>query len=84
MKTPLPSQVRKAAECPCPADHDRIDTTDAGLVILARKWAELHVKPKTRDQMDDVLTGLSDADARRVILCGQRIAAGLTPKIVRD
>jgi hypothetical protein len=32
--------------------------------------------------MDTVLDGLSEADQRRVYLCGQRIAAGMSPKVI--
>jgi hypothetical protein len=69
-KVPLPSTLKKAAV----SSEDR-------LLSLARRWADLHSKPKQRDKMDEILVGLSEAEARRVILCGQRIASGLTPKI---
>lgn len=57
--------------------------TDAQIIDLAREWARLHENPKTRDKMDAVIEGLSGADARRIYLCGQRIRAGLTPRIAK-
>lgn len=57
--------------------------TDAQVIDLARDWARLHENPKTRDKMDAVVEGLSGADTRRVVLCGQRIRAGLTPRIAK-
>jgi hypothetical protein len=50
---------------------------------LAEKWAELHAKPKTRDQMDALLVGLPEATARKVYLLGQRLAAGLPYKVAK-
>jgi hypothetical protein len=69
-KVPLPSRLKNAA----PTPQDR-------LLLLAAKWADLHAARRTRERMDEILAGLSEADARRVILCGQRIAAGLPPRI---
>jgi hypothetical protein len=57
--------------------------TDVQIIDRARDWAQLHADPKTRDKMDDIIKGLSAADSRRVILCGQRIRAGLTPRIAK-
>jgi len=55
--------------------------TDAQIIERANKWAKLHEDPATRPQMDKVIAPLSVNDARRVILCGQRIRGGLKPKI---
>jgi hypothetical protein len=66
-----------------PSRAKKQDRTDAGLAILARKWADLHANPKQRDKMDEILAGLSEDEARRVVLCGQRIAAGLEPRIAK-
>ena len=54
----------------------------ARVLELAAKWSRLHAKPQWRDRMDECLTGLSESDARRVVLCGQRMAAGLPPKVL--
>ena len=48
----------------------------------AQRWALLHKLPKNRGKMDEILADLSEADQRRVYLCGQRISAGMTPKVV--
>ena len=56
---------------------------EAALIDTAREWARLHANPKTRDRMEGVLNGLSNADKRRVVLCGQRIAGGLSVKLVK-
>jgi hypothetical protein len=56
--------------------------TNEQVVERARDWAQLHSKEKTRSKMDEVLEGLSSADQRRVYLCGQRIAAGLSAKVI--
>lgn len=48
----------------------------------AQRWARMHKIVKYRDKMDDLLTGLSDEDQRRVVLCGQRISGGLPPKVI--
>jgi hypothetical protein len=58
--------------------------TDEEIVERAREWARLHLDPMTRAKMDAVLIGLSPADQRKVVLCGQRIAGGLEPKIFND
>jgi len=50
------------------------------LLQKAQRWADLHANPKTRSKMDELLTGLTTEDAHRVVLNGQRIAAGLQPK----
>jgi hypothetical protein len=50
------------------------------LLAKAQRWADLHANPKTRSKMDELLTGLTTEDAHRVVLNGQRIAAGLQPK----
>lgn len=52
------------------------------VIEYARRWAKLHANPKLRGRMDNVIDGLSEEDARRVVLCGQRIAGGLTIKVV--
>lgn len=56
--------------------------TDDEVRERAGKWARLHRKPETRSRMDACLEGISKADQRRVYLCGQRIAAGLSPKVI--
>ena len=56
--------------------------TDDEVKDRAAKWARLHRKPETRSKMDTCLAGISDADQRRVYLCGQRIAAGLPAKVI--
>jgi hypothetical protein len=50
------------------------------LAYRAKRWAELHASPKTRDKMDTQLEGLSAKDQRRVYLNGMRIAAGFNAK----
>lgn len=56
--------------------------TDDEVKDRAAKWARLHRKPETRSKMDTALEGISQADQRRVYLCGQRIAAGLPAKVI--
>lgn len=56
--------------------------TDDEVIDRAKKFARLHKHEKTRGRMDECLAGLSEADARRVYLCGQRIAGGLTIKVI--
>ena len=56
--------------------------TDDEVKDRAAKWARLHRKPETRSKMDTVLEGISQADQRRVYLCGQRIAAGMDAKVI--
>ncbi len=46
----------------------------------AQRWADLHANPKTRSKMDEQIAGLTNGDARLVVLEGQRLAAGLPPK----
>jgi hypothetical protein len=58
--------------------------TDDQIVERAREWSRLHLEPLTRGKMDAVLDGLSPADQRRVVLCGQRISGGLEPRIFND
>jgi len=48
----------------------------------AQRWARMHKVEKYRPKMDDLLKGLSEADQRRVYLCGQRISGGLPPKVL--
>lgn len=55
---------------------------DDEVVDRATRWARLHASIKTREKMDAVLDGLSKADQRRVYLCGQRIACGLSVKVI--
>jgi hypothetical protein len=74
------SQASPANITPPPA---RQATPDETLIEKARAWAELHADPHTRGAMDKVLNGLSAADQRKVVLCGQRIAAGLSVKLVK-
>ena len=56
--------------------------TDDEVLDRAGKWARFHRKPETRNRMDECLEGISKADQRRVYLCGQRIAAGIAPKVL--
>lgn len=56
--------------------------TDDEVKDRAAKWARLHRKPETRTKMDECLAGISQADQRRVYLCGQRIAAGMDAKVI--
>lgn len=56
--------------------------TDDEVKDRASKWARLHRKPETRSKMDTCLEGISQADQRRVYLCGQRIAAGMDAKVI--
>jgi hypothetical protein len=72
-KVQLPSQIKKQDQ-PKPL-------SDADIITLARHWARLHAKPSLRGAMDDLLKELPEPVQRKVILCGQRIAAGLPPKI---
>lgn len=52
------------------------------VIEYARRWAKLHANPKLRGRMDNVIEELSEEDARRVVLCGQRIAGGLSIKVI--
>jgi len=56
--------------------------TNEEVIGRAKDWAHLHRNPKTRPRMDAILDGLSEADQRRVYLCGQRIVGGLPIKVV--
>lgn len=56
--------------------------TDEEVLDRAERWARFHRKPETRSRMDECLKGLSQADQRRVYLCGQRVATGLAPKVL--
>lgn len=56
--------------------------TDDEVIDRAKKWARLHRSEKTRARMDECLEGISTADQRRVYLCGQRIAVGLSIKVI--
>jgi hypothetical protein len=51
------------------------------VVKRAQQWAEFSRSSSDREKMDDVLVGISEDDRRRVILCGQRLAAGLPAKL---
>jgi hypothetical protein len=51
------------------------------IIDRAERWARFHSKPNLRNRMDECLEGITDADQRRVYLCGQRIAAGLKAKV---
>jgi len=55
--------------------------TEEQLIERARQWVAFHAKEETRDKMDEVLEGLTEADQRRVTLCGQRLSGGLPPRI---
>lgn len=57
--------------------------TDPQIIDFAWQWVRLHANPKTRDEMDELVKDLSPADSRRVILCGQRLSAGLSPRIAK-
>jgi hypothetical protein len=46
----------------------------------SRRWAELHADPKTRSKMDGLLQGLTPREERTVVLNGQRMACGMSPK----
>jgi len=56
--------------------------TDEEVLDRAERWARFHRKPETRGRMDECLKGLSEADQRRVYLCGQRVSTGLAPKVL--
>jgi hypothetical protein len=56
--------------------------TDDEVAGRAQRWALLHKKPENRTKMDDVLSGITAEDKRRVYLCGQRMAAGLPLKVI--
>lgn len=62
---------------PSPADKR---AREDELRYRAKRWAELHAKVKTREEMDTQLLNLTEAEARIVVLNGQRIACGLAPK----
>ena len=74
-KIQLPSRARKS---------EQPDYSDAGIVSLARKWAELHANKKTREKMDELLAPMPENVRRKVYLCGQRISQGLAPKVASD
>ena len=69
----------KAKPEPKPASKD---LTTEEVIDRAKKWARLHRNQNTRSRMDECLAGISNADQRRVYLCGQRIATGLPIKVV--
>jgi hypothetical protein len=79
-KIQLPSRLKVKSEDP-PEYKANAQTDDKRVRELAQQWADLHAKPKQRDKMDELLAGLPEPMQRKVILCGQRIAAGLSPKI---
>jgi hypothetical protein len=56
--------------------------TDEEVMSRAGRWAKLHSDPKLRGRMDKVIEDLSESDQRRVYLLGQRLAGGLSIKIV--
>jgi hypothetical protein len=56
--------------------------SDEEVIDRASKWARFHSNIKFRSRMDEVLSDLDEAEQRRVYLCGQRIAAGLTTKVI--
>jgi hypothetical protein len=51
------------------------------VIQRAQEWALLHFN-RQYNAMDKVLEGISVADQRRVYLCGQRIRAGMKPKVI--
>lgn len=71
MKAKTPTKAKPAATL-----------TDDEVIDRAKKWARLHRNEKTRARMDECLVGISIADQRRVYLCGQRIAVGLSIKVI--
>lgn len=71
-KVELPSRIKKEQ----PKQYN-----EGHIIGYAHQWAELHAKPKTREKMDELIADLPEPIARKVVLCGQRIAAGLPPKI---
>src|SRR4029077_17809094 len=73
-KSESPAKTNPAAQKAAPEE---------ALIDRARKWAALHADPRTRGDMDKVFTGLSEPDKRRVRLCGQRIASGLSVKLIK-
>lgn len=81
MKHQLPSRIKKTEPEKLPEKPPRTD--EGRIFALAKQWAELHAKPKTRDQMDALLEGLPEPDQRRVYLLGQRLAAGLPFKLAK-
>lgn len=58
------------------------ELTAEEVIDRAKKWARLHRNEKTRSRMDECLDGISEADQRRVYLCGQRIVAGMPIKVI--
>jgi hypothetical protein len=56
--------------------------TDDEVLSRAEKWARFHKKENLRGRMDEALQGISQADQRRVYLCGMRISGGLPPKVL--
>jgi len=70
-KTTASTQVEKEAQ------HNEL------LIERAHEWAHFHRNPRSRDRMDEALKGLCKADQRKVYLCGQRIAAGLTVRLAK-
>jgi hypothetical protein len=72
-----------SASAPSKTSPAKEAAAEQTLIEKAHRWAELHTDPHTRGSMDKVLTGLSAADQRRVVLCGQRIAAGMSVKLVK-
>ena len=75
MKHQLPSRAKKTL----------VDGAISNEVIIekAHEWAALHANKKTRDKMDEVIAGLDERTARKIVLCGQRISGGLEPKVVK-
>lgn len=53
------------------------------IITKAGKWVAYY-KGNQRGKMDTVLEGLTAGDRRKVVLCGQRIAGGLTAKVTDD
>jgi hypothetical protein len=55
---------------------------DDEVIDRAQRWARLHANPKLRGRMDTLLEDASEEDQRRIRLLGQRIAAGMSIKLV--
>lgn len=72
-------KVEKAA----PKKKTTNGLTDEQVIDRAKDWVHYYRDPNTRDKMDGIVAGLKPADARAVILCGQRISGGLKPKVIR-
>jgi len=54
--------------------------TNDEVITKAKEWADAWTSKKPAS-MDVVLSGLTVADRKKVILCGQRVVGGLTLKV---